>query len=86
MNQQLWSEWDNLEVVVDKPERNFIAKVKTDSDGPVTLLSHIKADGLTMEKFRPFIEDPTSIDNLYQGKVTTVRLDGETTLTSSSLM
>ena len=85
LNQQLWSEWDNLEVVVDNPDRNYIAKVKTDSDGPVTLLSHIKADGLTWEKFKPFIDNPSSIDALYQNKVTTVLLDGETTLTSSSL-
>ena len=86
LNQKLWSEWDNLEVVVDIPERNFISKVKTDSDGPVTLLSHIKADGLTWEKFKPFYENPNSIDALYQGKITNEILEGETTPTTAALM
>ena len=85
MNQKLWSEWDNLEVVVEMPEKNFIAKAKTDDDGPVTLLSHIKADGLTLEKLRPFFDDPKELEKLFKGKITTESLGGECTENSASI-
>ena len=66
------------------PERNFEAKFKDDGDGPLTLLSHIKADGFTWEKFKPYYEDPASMEDLYEGGVKIEKLGGETTETSSS--
>ena len=78
------SEWDNLEVVVDIPDRNYVAKVKDDEDGPVTLLSHIKADGFPLEKFKAFYDDTTSMDAIYGDRVKNVKLGGVTTETSSA--
>ena len=51
LSKKLLSEWDDLEVVIEKPEKNFVAKIKDGGDGSITLLAHMKADGFTWEKF-----------------------------------
>lgn len=84
LNTKLWSEWDSLEVVSEVADRNFIAKVKDNGNGPITLLSHIKADGFTWEQFRPFYEDPYSMDKVYELRVKSNKLEGQTTETTSS--
>ena len=65
-------------------DRNFIAKVKDDGNGPITMLSHIKADGFTWEQFKPFYEDPYSMDKVYEMRIKSNKLEGETTETTSS--
>ena len=71
-------------MVVDIPSRNYVAKIKDDEDGPVTVLSHIKADGFLYEKFKAYYDDPTSMEAIYDGRVHSDKLGGLTTETSSA--
>ena len=84
LSKQLLSEWDDYDIVVDKPDRNYVAKIKNDEDGPVTLLAHIKADGFSFEKFKVYYDDPTSMDAIYDGRIHSKKLGGETTESSSA--
>ena len=84
VSQQVLSEWDNLEVVIDIPEKNYVAKVKYDGDGPITMISHIKADGFTFEQFKVYYYDPFSIEPIYDGRVKNEKVGGETTESTSS--
>ena len=77
------SEWDDLKVVTEIPERNYVSKIKNDEEGPITVLAHMKADGFTMEKFRAYWEDPSSMKAFYEGRVDVTVLGGETTETTS---
>ena len=86
LGKQLLSEWESLEVVADVPDRNLQARVKSDEDGPVTMLAHIKADGFPFEKFKVHLDDVSSIEKMYQGRLTMIKLVGQTTETTSALI
>ena len=47
------------------------------------MLAHIKADGFSMEKFRAYWEDPSSMKEFYENRVTVEVLGGATTETTS---
>ena len=54
--------WDSYEVLLDEPETGYIAKLKNDEeDGvPVTVMKW-RCEGLTMEQWNIFMNDPTSV-------------------------
>jgi hypothetical protein len=61
MADQLWAGWDSYETVLEKPEKNYIAKRLTGDDGIPTTLIKYKADGLTEEQWNVWRQDPTVV-------------------------
>ena len=51
MANDFWNHWNDAKVIVDVPERNYIAKQFTDNGIPVTMVKH-RAEGLTEEIFK----------------------------------
>ncbi len=58
LNHDIWADWDKYEVAHEDPERNFISKKAFDKSGLASVLTWIKADGMTMEMIRPYYDDP----------------------------
>ena len=56
--EQLFSQWDQLDVVAEDPEKQFIAKQTFSDEGLGITIAEMTVPGLTREHLQPWLDDP----------------------------
>ena len=66
-------QWDELSVVIDKPDENYFARQVWVGDGPLTIIKY-RAEGLTAEHLQAYMDDPIRVQIKMNNRASACRL------------
>ena len=68
--QELFSEWDSYETIIDQPEIGYVARQTHDEWGRIILLVKYRAKGFAEEHMNKFLDDPMKMFTEMNNKLT----------------